>query len=330
MASIAFFTAHDNFPWSRQLLDITGSNKIINFTINKIDNDCKLLVVYDDIKEKIETFIPRENRVVILSEPPGIKTYFPDFLDQFGIILGPVDPKNHIGQWIQSHPALPWFYGISFTKNGQVVNKTINEIISTKAPKKINAISVILSKKSKLPKHKSRIEFVEAIQKELKDKIHVFGRGFNNIIDKEEAILPYAYHLVIENNDIPHFWTEKLADAYLGWAHPIFSGCKNINDYFSKFSMTNIDISNLTSSISILRTLLNQSISTEQMLSIANSRENLVKRFSLHSVLIELATGLNAPLSRRSLEYIAPNNVYSQKNRLIAHLHSRLPFLTRL
>ena len=46
--------------------------------------------------------------------------------------------------------------------------------------------------------------------------------------DKAEAIAPYAYHLVLENNYIDNFWTEKLADAWIGWALPLYLGAPNL------------------------------------------------------------------------------------------------------
>jgi len=58
-----------------------------------------------------------------------------------------------------------------------------------------------------------------------------FGRGFQPIDDKMEAILPYRFHLVLENSVLPNYWTEKLADAYLGWAYPVYLGCPNVNEY---------------------------------------------------------------------------------------------------
>ena len=38
--------------------------------------------------------------------------------------------------------------------------------------------------------------------------MHVYGYGFNEIADKRDALVPYKYHLAIENG-VPHYWTEK-------------------------------------------------------------------------------------------------------------------------
>ena len=37
-----------------------------------------------------------------------------------------------------------------------------------------------------------------------------------------------------------HFWSEKLADCYLGEAYPIHIGCTNLHDYFPQQAYTSI------------------------------------------------------------------------------------------
>jgi hypothetical protein len=53
-----------------------------------------------------------------------------------------------------------------------------------------------------------------------------------------DAILPYRLHLVLENSQAPNYWTEKIADAYLGWAYPVYLGCPNLGDFFPEDSFT--------------------------------------------------------------------------------------------
>ena len=59
--------------------------------------------------------------------------------------------------------------------------------------------------------------------------------------DKLDAILPYRFHLALENCVQPNYWTEKLIDAYLGWAYPVYLGCPNIDDYLPRDSLMSIN-----------------------------------------------------------------------------------------
>ena len=84
-------------------------------------------------------------------------------------------------------------------------------------------------------------------------QIDLFGRGFKEIGDKADVIGPYRYHLVLENSACPHFWTEKLADAYLGYCLPIFSGCANVVDYFPPDSLVRLpDIADHSGAVTIV------------------------------------------------------------------------------
>ncbi len=113
---------------------------------------------------------------------------------------------------MRSHAALPWLYG----------HETVADLTQQRPAAKRNAVSVVITRKTKTPLHRARLQFVEQLQRRLGDRLHVYGRGFQEVGDKREAIDPFKYHLALENNDQEHFWTEKIADAYLGWALPLY------------------------------------------------------------------------------------------------------------
>jgi hypothetical protein len=282
MPSIAIMTAHARFPWLRQIAGAADSIGHWRFTIDRIDDDCSFLVVYDDPASAFETTIPRARRMLITSEPPGIKPYREDYFGQFGTIYGPVGAGAN---WIRTQAALPWFYGVGFEPGGLVANETFDSLHSLEPPAKEAAISVVLSRKSQLPKHRSRLAFVEAASRRLGEQFQVFGRGFRDIRDKAEAIRPYAYHLVLENNDIGHFWTEKTADAYLGWSLPIFSGCANLADYFPDNSFIPLDISRTDAAIGALERILDEAPYPSRLPAIREARTRLLERYNLFSIL---------------------------------------------
>lgn len=309
MPSIAIMTAHARFPWLRQIAGSTDAIGAWRFTIDRMDRDCALMVVYDDPAAAFETSVPRERRMLITSEPPGIKPYREEYLAQFGTIYGPIGTGPN---WLQSQPALPWFYGVGFEASGLVANETHDSLIALPPPEKQAAISVVLSKKSQLPKHRARLAFVEAAKSRLGERFQVFGRGFRDIRDKAEAIRPYAYHLVLENNDIEHFWTEKTADAYLGWALPIFSGCANLRDYFPDNSFIPLDISRTGSAVDALERILEEAPYSSRLDAIREARMLLLERYNLFPILAARAEreGYAAPFSPVQ-ETIRPNSDFA-------------------
>ncbi len=86
--------------------------------------------------------------------------------------------------------------------------------------------------------------------------IDIFGSGFNPIPDTWGAIAPYKYHLFFENDVISDYWTKKLADAFLGFAYPIYFGCPNICDYFDENSILRIEIHSFDNAVAILTDLI--------------------------------------------------------------------------
>lgn len=92
-------------------------------------------------------------------------------------------------------------------------------------------VSIIASNKSFLPGHNDRLHMIE----QLKDRIPLFGRGFNEIEFKEEALSDYMFSISIENKD--DWFTEKLLDCFLCGTVPIFYGIKSIGKWFNTKGM---------------------------------------------------------------------------------------------
>jgi hypothetical protein len=190
-----------------------------------------------------ETKIPRARRIFFISEPAG---YFPpEYVNQFGIIVSPFAVSGFKGVWVRGHGALASFLGMEFSKKGEWRPKIgYYDLRNLTAPEKRDAISVVISRKSVLPGHRRRLEFVRRLSAALGSRLVIYGRGFRDIADKADAILPFKYHLVLENTVMPSYWTEKLADAWLGYAFPIMSGPPDLARWFPEESFLSIDIGN--------------------------------------------------------------------------------------
>lgn len=88
-------------------------------------------------------------------------------------------------------------------------------------------VSIISSNNSFLPGHQDRLYMVE----QLKEYAPLFGRGFNEVEFKEEALADYMFSVAIENMD--NWFTEKLLDCFLCGTVPIFYGTPNIGKWFN-------------------------------------------------------------------------------------------------
>ena len=62
--------------------------------------------------------------------------------------------------------------------------------------------------------------------------VDVFGRGFNEISEKEDGLCNYMYSIAIENIETETYFTEKLLDCFATGTVPIYIGAKKISKFF--------------------------------------------------------------------------------------------------
>lgn len=92
---------------------------------------------------------------------------------------------------------------------------------------KSKLVSIIASNKSHLPGHQQRLHMIE----QLKPYAPLFGRGFNEVKYKEEALSDYMFSVAIENMD--NWFTEKLLDCFLTGTVPIYYGTPSVGKWFN-------------------------------------------------------------------------------------------------
>ena len=93
---------------------------------------------------------------------------------------------------------------------------------------KTKNISIISSNKKQTIGHNLRHEVIG----KLKEKMDVYGRGYNPIDYKLTGLENYRYSIVIENCKRDYWFTEKLIDCLVTGTIPIYWGCPSINDFF--------------------------------------------------------------------------------------------------
>jgi hypothetical protein len=109
-------------------------------------------------------------------------------------------------------------------------------------PLKNKTMSIIISGKADAPGHLYRQELVREILK-TDLPVDIFGRGcsaFGHLNDtrikgeftEHEPYKNYHFHLCIENFQSNHYFSEKITNALLCQAVPLYLGCKNIERYF--------------------------------------------------------------------------------------------------
>ncbi len=190
---------------------------------------------------QIETTIPRSRRALCIHEPSPMTDLPESFVNQFGLLISPHLVPGFTGNWYQTHSGLPWFFGATMGSGGLTPTLTHRELKNLPLPEKSKSVSVVVSSKVFHSGHRRRLRLLEVLRERLGDRLQIFGRGIRDIDDKADAILPSELHLSLENTAESSYWSEKLADAFLGYALPVYGGCTDIHRWFPEDSMVIID-----------------------------------------------------------------------------------------
>ncbi len=290
MTRILLSTMHTPWPWLRQTDDGAGRHRSTLVCVNESADQADLLVVYDEPHAPITTTLPPERRILFITEPPEVKVYPPAYLRQFGMVVSPFKPWKYEGDLRIGQPCLNWHFGVNFVPVSAKLDLAAMRTMTP--PKKEQALSVVCSSKTFTRQQHQRLAFLDALKSSLGERVIHFGRGFREINDKANGIAPFKYHIVLENNTIPHFWTEKLADAYLGFAMPLFSGCANVAEYFPQDSFVPLDLRDIPAAVERVAEVLEQDPYDAALSSILEARRRVLEDYNLYSVLDRLAAGL--------------------------------------
>jgi hypothetical protein len=265
----------------------------LRFILDDRACDVDWLVVYDEPIETIHTRTPCERRILFITEPH--KGYPSDYLKQFGTAISPEALVGFDGIWIQRHGSLSWHFGWNRQNpNWETDSTPFSTLSIADYADKPFELSVICSAKTKSDEHRRRLGFVYALKDLLGDRLHWYGRGVRDMGDKAEAIAPYRYHIVLENNFIDHFWTEKIADSYLGLAFPFYSGCRNLHYYFDAQAFEYIDLDDVPGAAKTIETAIAGRLSETRLVHLREARRKVLFEYNIFNEVNEVR---NAVLS---------------------------------
>lgn len=287
MYKVKLSIAKDNEGCIRQTpasLAIWGN---YHFFINQDIQDPDFWVVYSKGERKTETcYVSPDNTLFITGEPETVYHYSKGFVQQFSKIIVCQNKIEHPNKF-PYQPAQPWHIGkLTLRDNTAIFSKNYDDLKSLNPPK-TKLISVISSNKAFTKGHQIRIEFVQKLKEYFGDKIDLFGKGFNDFDDKWDVIAPYKYHIVLENSSYPDYWTEKLADCFLGNAYPIYYGCTNLEKYFKREAYSKIDINNFEQSVRIIEDIIEQDYYEEKIDILQEAKSLVLDKYNLFPLLVD-------------------------------------------
>lgn len=218
-----------------------------------------------------------QNTLFIAGEPLSKKLYPQSFYWQFGHVVDSHAKSRHPDLHV-SALGLNWHVGLD--RGSSRYQYGFDYLTALACPDKQNRIAVVCSNASKTEGQRQRLVLLEGLKQRLGERVVHFGRGFEPIDDKMDAILPYRYHLVLENSVLPNYWTEKLADAYLGWAYPVYLGCPNVGDYLPQDALVSINDLDVDTAAARIAELLDQPLDPRREAALAEARDRVLNVYN--------------------------------------------------
>jgi hypothetical protein len=289
LLQIALLTATPRWPLARQ----TPGNAMrwdgCSFTTNPAGGRFDGCIVYDAVLADVILECPSDRVFLITGEPPSIKTYNERFAAQFSAVVT-CDANLPHRRLILTQQAYPWFVGMDKNAADLGQAKGFDAFLGEKRPVKSGLLSVLVSDKAITPAHRHRQEFVATLRQHFGDDLAVFGRGVRDIGDKAEALLPFKYHLALENSAFYHYWTEKLADPLLCWSFPFYWGCPNAEDYFPPGSFKRINIYDPVETIAVIEQAIREDICTAALPALDEARRRILHDYNLFALAAKLCS----------------------------------------
>jgi Glycosyltransferase family 10 (fucosyltransferase) C-term len=305
MLHVNILTRYDFSLFSQHIDDSHPPRRVV-FTENGGDErEWDLVVVFDGLTAPRKLRVREGGLVFVAGEPPDAMTYTQAFLSQFAVTYcahpnALKRPNNHPDQYFNN-----WHFG--HDPSTRQFRWTFAELVSMQMPEKTKDMSVIMSNLAYMPNHLKRRHFLALLQERFGDRIDVFGRGHRFIPFKDEALVPYRYHICIENCAVPDLWTEKLADPLLGWSVPVYGGCPNVEKYFPADSLIRINMDRIEDALAAVGRLLGEGQAgyLRRVEALREARRRVLHVHNMMTFAERLAIGLqHAPVIMRT---ISPN-----------------------
>ena len=291
---VGFVTRYDSLPLARQL----PPNLRIRVSFGAA-TDVDFVFVWDDLAEPLPTDLPLERRVLICTEPPAIRRYKPSYLAQFGTVMSVDQDVKHPGL-ILRHPTIGWWYGIEHGSGGKRQVLASFEELRDEVVEKSALASMVISTKSRTEGQSFRLEFAQHMRSLLGPELLLYGPGGSGwIADKRTAIAPAKFHIAVENEVRDHYWTEKIADAFLGFAFPVYRGAPNITDYFPGDSLFSVPAQlPPREAADLVAEVIRTTDYSSRIPAIRAARDLLLTRFNLFTEMEAIAEGLTLMLGK--------------------------------
>ena len=126
-----------------------------------------------------------------------------------------------------------------------------------------NKLSMVLSSRRENTGHEMRLTLAHRLDEDKDIEVNIYGKcdkeNFKNYkyeleyYSRDEAIIPYKYHFMAENNSINNYMTEKIIDCILGETLCFYYGCPNLETFIDQECYIKLPLYDTEKSLKIIK-----------------------------------------------------------------------------
>ncbi len=281
------------------------------FTEDASCNDYDWLVVHDEIPERdAGTFrdgsellaCPRSNTILATWEPTSIKCYTRAYAAQFGHLLSNRPPEA------EKHPR----YHLGRGYYRPLVGRPYPEWASSPKCEKTDAVTAICSSKAmRWTKHHARIRLLERFVAETPGA-EWYGHGVKEFARKCDAMDSCRYHVALENHIAPHYWSEKITDAFLCECLPFYAGAPDLADDFPAESFIPIPIDDPEEAVAIINAAVESGEYMKRREAILEAKRLVIEKYNFWAQVIAVIEGAKAA-GEADIPDASPQRIWARK-----------------
>lgn len=211
-----------------EFMDAVIKPKLVKYVRNVTDWDG--VTLFTDNCFHIAKYVKSKYKIAVLLEPPAIHPHayenVKNFEDDFDYIFTFVkDMCKKSKKYVYYAP------GPSSTFIREIDWGTYDD-------RKTKLVSMVTSNKKSTKGHLFRYELISKFKR---NNIDLFGENFTKLPEKKDALVPYAFTIVVKNSKENGYFSDHIMDPLLTGTVPIYWGTPDIGEYFDKRGILSFD-----------------------------------------------------------------------------------------
>lgn len=255
------------------------------FILEDSCDECDYVVVLDTLSKPLQVRCKEGGVIGFPIEGTSIKRYTKDYLGQFDSFFCFQDYMLKEPNAKFSIPPTPWMLIYDFYAMDDSVYDRYDYFKVPDTQGRLDKFCLFTSNKKYTKGHCDRIHFVEKIKEAIPNMVDVFGKGFNNVDVKYDVMSKYKYCIVIENDLVPYYRTEKLPDAILAGCYPLYYGDPKIDDLFSDREVESLNIFDIRGSVNRMKNIISSNLYDERIEDLLSARNKVLYEWNMFPII---------------------------------------------